>query len=64
MTGTDKTGDQLVASIRKTKSAASTAKKAPARRKPAQSAAKKQSTLAPKQPAGDSYRSGRRIWPD
>jgi hypothetical protein len=75
MTSKDKTADQLVASIRKSKTgtvarknqARSTANKAPARpaAKPAASTQKK---TAARTPAGSAssggYSHGRRVWPD
>lgn len=77
MTNKDKTGDQLVASMRKTKSGAVTRKTAARRstRKPAKPAA---SRPAPARPAKaisttaaeaeavpqDGYSAGRRVWPD
>ena len=75
MTGKDKTGDQLVASIRKTKQAATTRKKASVRKsqpkqKPASAAAapKAPATASkPKgrqKPAAGTYQQGKRVWPD
>jgi len=80
MTSKDKTADQLVASIRKSKTgtvaqktqARSTAKKAPARRaaaKPAASTPKKATARTPARSTGNgtssgSYSHGRRVWPD
>ena len=68
MTTSDKTGDKLVQSIRKTKAGASpatpkprtttTRKKAPAR------AAAKPRTTAKAKTTTDPYQSGRRVWPD
>ena len=73
MTGKDKTGDQLVASIRKTKQAATTRKKTVARKSQPKTAAtgapaKKPSTTPkttrPLKPAAGSYQQGKRVWPD
>ena len=73
MTGKDKTGDQLVASIRKTKQAATKSKKTSARRtSPASKAtpkASKKTAAAPRttrreKPAVGSYQQGKRVWPD
>jgi hypothetical protein len=73
MTAKDKTGDQLVASIRKTKQAATTSKKTAARKSQpkkstAKAPAKKPSTTAkttPRQkPAAGEYQQGKRVWPD
>jgi hypothetical protein len=73
MTGKDKTGDQLVASIRKTKQAATESKKTSARRtapvKKASATAPKKTAAAPKtarraKPAAGNYQQGKRVWPD
>ena len=73
MTGKDKTGDQLVASIRKTKQAATTSKKKVARKSQPKKAsteapAKKPSTTAKttrrQKPEAGSYQQGKRVWPD
>jgi len=75
MTEKDKTGDQLVETIRKTKTAATTAttKKTTARRaattkkKTAPAAESKQETPISAQPSAsdeNGYRVGRRVWPD
>lgn len=72
MSETDKTGEKLVASMRKTR--AGTEPKSAAAEKPA-AATKKKTTARrgstpaahkPKQPAtaGDPYQTGRRVWPD
>jgi hypothetical protein len=75
MTSKDKTADQLVASIRKSKTgtvaqknqARSTAKKTPARRaaKPAASTPKKTAARTPaRSESSGGYCHGRRVWPD
>jgi hypothetical protein len=79
MTSKDKTADQLVASIRKSKTgdvaqknqARSTAKKAPARpaAKPAASTPKKTAARIPARSSyngtsSGGYSHGRRVWPD
>ena len=68
MTDKDKTGDQLVASIRKTKRSAAASKKTAARRAPAKvKATPAKTTLRQeKQAAATSgnYQSVRRVWPD
>jgi hypothetical protein len=75
MTSKDKTADQLVASIRKSKTgtvarknqARSTAQKAPARRaaKPAAATRKKGAARTATGAAGSGgYSHGRRVWPD
>ena len=79
MTSKDKTADQLVSSIRKSKTgtvaqknqARSTAKKAPARRaeKPAASTPKKIAARTPVRSTSNGtssggYSHGRRVWPD
>lgn len=67
MTADDKSGDQLVASIRKTRSGNTTSRpktaKTSARRataKPRADAGQAQGDLA----AADAYTVGRRVWPD
>jgi hypothetical protein len=73
MTTKDKTGDKLVASIRRTKSGAGTGttaakttaaapakKRASKRRVSAKTAPAKQATAK----SGDSYQSAGRVWPD
>lgn len=64
MTDKDKTSDQLVASIRKSKSGAAGAKKAPVRRTAAKKTVKK--TVAKKTPAttADPFQCAGRVWPD
>lgn len=79
-TGKDKTGDQLVASIRKSKTGAAT-RSTTTRRAPSKPAAPKADTAESKPEAQttkpatvakpktasvqqDSYQSGRRVWPD
>lgn len=75
MTTEDKTGDKLVASIRKTKAGAATAEKAPvsqpaadkpapAPRRRAAPKAKAASSGSAKRTDADSYQSPGRIWPD
>ncbi|MEZ5543535.1 MAG: hypothetical protein R3F42_16090 [Pseudomonadota bacterium] len=66
MTSKDKTGDQLVASIRKSKSGA-VARKAAGRPAAGKSARAPEPAATPAQgPAGqgDGYSLGRRVWPD
>ena len=62
MTTTDKTGEQLVQSIRKTKATGATRSRAT----PPQSSAKAKPAAAEKGPAAaaDPYQHGRRVWPD
>ena len=72
MSEADKTGEKLVASMRRTKAGAEP--KSAAAQKPAATAKKKTSARRgstpnarkPKQPAtgGDPYQTGRRVWPD
>ena len=78
MSTEDKTGDNLVASIRKTKSGAAgaatkapsaatapaTDKPAPRRRTAAKAGVKSGSGGSAKRSTGDSYQSPGRIWPD
>jgi hypothetical protein len=77
MTTEDKTGDKLVASIRKTKAGAATAEKAPVsqpaadkpapaprRRAAPKAKAKAASSGLAKRTDADSYQSPGRIWPD
>jgi len=76
MTSKDKTGDKLVASIRKSKSGTVAGKNAesPAVSKPAakstapttrsESTARPASTIATNQDRKDGYSFGRRVWPD
>ena len=59
MTTTDKTGDQLVQSIRKTKATSAT----PSRTTTPRSSAKVKPAAAPAATA-DPYQHGRRVWPD
>jgi len=68
VTSKDKTADQLVASIRKSKSgevARKTAKKTarrPATRKPSTRNSGAKAKSSPASPGG--YQSGKRVWPD
>lgn len=72
MSSRDKTGDRLVASIRKTKAGAATAgeapKTAPRRRRATSRAPSEAKKTTPKPSvnanANDSYRSVGRVWPD
>lgn len=67
MTSKDKTGDQLVASIRKSKSAASAPKVragSPRTARPAAKPRAKPVAKADKQNATSTYQVGRRVWPD
>ena len=67
MSGTDKTGDKLVASIRKTKAGAAKKQAAPAKaakpRKPRTSTPAAKSER-PAQVSADPYSCGGRVWPD
>jgi len=71
-TGNDKTGDQLVASIRKTKTGAATRKTAtPGTSEKQVEVEAEQNKSAARKPAQkkkpstqDGYSSGRRVWPD
>jgi len=62
MTTTDKTGDQLVQSIRKTKATGAT----PSQTTTPRSSAKAKPAAAKTVPAAtaDPYQHGRRVWPD
>lgn len=62
MTTTDKTGEQLVQSIRKTKATGAT----PSRTTTPRSGAKAKPAAAETAPAAaaDPYQHGRRVWPD
>jgi hypothetical protein len=71
MTTKDKTGEKLVASIRRTKTGANTNTAAPKAAAPAKKRAPKRSTAAKPAAArqataksGDSYQSAGRVWPD
>lgn len=74
MSTTDKTGEKLLASMRKTKAAAADKAAAPpkstqkARTKPAQRPARKRTAAKRDTSAtgirADAYQSGRRVWPD
>ena len=72
MTTTDKTGEKLVASIRRTRSGASKSNggtktaKTPARRQPAarRSSPTKYMTVKRTADGGDRYQSSGRVWPD
>ncbi len=60
MTTTDKTGEQLVQSIRKTKAAGATRSQTTTPR----SSAKAKPAATARAAAADSYQHGRRVWPD
>jgi hypothetical protein len=62
MTGSDKTQQKLIDSIRKTKSAAAKSPEAAQSAEPAKRAAPPRST--PVSQGSDPYQSGRRVWPD
>jgi hypothetical protein len=72
MTTTDKTGEKLVASIRRTRSGASKSKsgaktaKTPTQRQTAarSSAPAKSTTVKQTADGADRYQSSRRVWPD
>jgi hypothetical protein len=67
MTSKDRTGEQLVASIRKSKTGAVARKAAVASAagKPAASSQARTTTKKPAQRGGaDTYSAGRRVWPD
>ena len=72
MTTTDKTGEKLVASIRRTRSGASKSNdgtktaKTPPRRQPAarRSSPEKSTTVKLTANGADLYQSSRRVWPD
>jgi len=72
MTTTDKTGEKLVASIRRTRSGASKPNdgtktaKTPPRRQPAarSSSPAKSTTVKQTADSADRYQSSRRVWPD
>ncbi len=69
MTVSDKSSDKLVASIRKTKSAAATGSKKPAAKKAVRKRAVRSKAVSgakstAKKPSSDSYQSRGRVWPD
>ena len=67
MTDKDKTGDQLVASIRKTKSSAAASKKTAVRRAPAKAKTSPAKAVVPKEEPAvrtNNYQSAGRVWPD